>query len=130
MRQCVDHDLQFGQALGQGRGADEVLAENSYAKVTRGDYDAELLRLAPDLRAGFANNGKRVYDLISRLLLTKSLAAQARSAGLDKDPEVQRRLALEIDRVQAGLRVTRIEEEAGLAVGFRRPRLEARARWP
>ncbi len=115
-------------ALGQGRGADEVLAENSYAKVTRSDYDAELLRLAPDLRAGFANNGKRVYELISRLLLTKSLAAQARSAGLDKDPEVQRRVALEIDRMQAGLRVARIEEEAGLAFDFRRPQLEARAR--
>jgi peptidyl-prolyl cis-trans isomerase C len=115
-------------AFAQDRGADEVLAENSFAKVTRGDYEAELLRLTPELRAGFANSGKRVYDLLTRLLLTKSLAAKARAAGLDKDPEVRRRLALEIDRVQAGLQVARIEEEAGLAFDFRRPQLEARAR--
>ena len=115
-------------ALAQSRGADEVLAENSFAKVTRGDYEAELLRLPPDIRGGFANNGKRVYDLLTRLLLTKSLAAQARAAGLDKDPEVQRRLALEIDRLHAGLQVARIEEEAGRAFDSRRPQLEARAR--
>jgi peptidyl-prolyl cis-trans isomerase C len=115
-------------AIAQGRGADEVLAENSFAKVTRGNYEAELLRLPPDLRPGFANSGKRVYDLITRLLLTKSLAAQARAAGLDTDPEVQRRLALEIDRVHAGLQVARIEEEAGRAFDSRRPKLEARAR--
>jgi peptidyl-prolyl cis-trans isomerase C len=115
-------------ALAQGRGADEVLAENSFAKLTRGDFEAELLRLPPDLRAGFGNNGKRVYDLISRLLLTKSLAAQARAAGLDKDPEVQRRLALEVDRLHAGLQIAKIEEDAGRAFDSRRPQLEARAR--
>lgn len=115
-------------ALAQGHNADEVLVENSYAKVTRGDYDAELLRLPPEMRAGFANSGKRVYDLLARLLLTKSLAAEARKAGLDKDPEVQRRLALEIDRVQAGLQIAKIEEDAGRSFDFRRPQLEARAR--
>jgi peptidyl-prolyl cis-trans isomerase C len=115
-------------ALAQGGGTDEVLVENSYAKVTRGDYDAELLRLPPDMRAGFANSGKRVYDLLARLLLTKSLAAEARKAQLDKDPEVQRRLALEIDRVQAGLQIARIEEDAARSFDFRRPQLEARAR--
>jgi peptidyl-prolyl cis-trans isomerase C len=116
-------------ALAQsGRGADEVLVENSFAKVTRGDYEAELLRLPPDIRGGFAVNGKRVYDLLSRLLLTKSLAAQARAAGLDKDPEVQPRLALEVDRLHAGLQVAKIEEEAGRAFDSRRPKLEARAR--
>jgi peptidyl-prolyl cis-trans isomerase C len=115
-------------ALAQGGGIDEVLVENSYAKVTRGDYDAELLRLPPDLRAGFGNSGKRVFDLLSRLLLTKSLAAEARKKGLDKDPEVQRRIALEIDRLHAGLEIARIEEDAGKQFDSRRPQLETRAR--
>jgi peptidyl-prolyl cis-trans isomerase C len=115
-------------AVAQGGGADDILVQNSLAKVTRGDYEVELLRLPPDMRAGFANSGKRVYDLLTRLLLTKSLAAEARKAGLDKDPEVQRRLALEVDRVQAGLEIARIEEEAGRSFDFRRPQLEARAR--
>src|ERR1700693_3071685 len=104
--------------------ADQVLVENRFARVTRGDYEAELLRLPPDIRGGFATNGKRVYDLLSRLLLTKSLAAQARAAGLDKDPEVQSRLALEVDRLHAGSQVARIEEEAGRAFDSRRPQLE------
>jgi hypothetical protein len=51
--------------------ADQVLAENRFASVTRGDYEAELVRLRR-LRSGFANNssGSR---LISRLLLTRRL---------------------------------------------------------
>ena len=115
-------------ALAQGQRPDEVLVENSFAAVTRGDYEAELLRLPPDLRGGFANNGKRVYDLLTRMLLTKSLAAQARAAQLDKDPETQRRVALEIDRIEAGLQIEKVEEDAGRAFDFRRPQLEARAR--
>ena len=57
--------LSPGVLAQSGRATDEVLVENSFAKVTRGDYEAELLRLPPDLRGGFANNGKRVYDLMS-----------------------------------------------------------------
>jgi peptidyl-prolyl cis-trans isomerase C len=115
-------------AFAQSRSPDDVLVENSHAKVTRGDYEAELLRLPPDMRGGFANNGKRVYDLLSRLLLTKSLAAEARKAGLDKDPVVQARLALEVDRLHAGLEIAKIEEDAGHAFDLRRPQLDARAR--
>jgi peptidyl-prolyl cis-trans isomerase C len=114
--------------LAQDGGADEVLAENSYAKVTRGDYEAELQRLPPDMRGGFGTSGKRVFDLVSRLLLTKSLAAEARKNGLDKDPAIQRRIALEIDRFEAALEVAKIEEDAARAFDFRRPQLEARAR--
>ena len=54
---------------------------NSHAKVTRADYDAELLKLPPDLRDGFANNPRRVNELLQRMLVQKSLAAQARAAG-------------------------------------------------
>jgi len=116
-------------ALAQsGRGVDEVLVENSLAKVTRGDYETELLRLPPETRGGFANSGKRVYDLLTRLLQTKSLAAQARAAGLDKDPVVQARLALEVDRLHAGLQVAKIEEEGGRDFDKRRPQFEVRAR--
>jgi len=107
---------------------DQVLVENRWAKVTRADYEAELTRLPPDIRGGFAVNGKRVYDLLTRLLVTKSLAAQARAAGLEKDPLLQRRLALELDRLHAGLQISKIEEAAGKAFDARRPQFEARAR--
>mgnify|MGYP005609825391 CR=1 FL=1 len=48
-------------------GPDEtVLVSNSLAKVTRADYEAELLKLAPDIRPGFAfasnaSDRRRVY---------------------------------------------------------------------
>jgi peptidyl-prolyl cis-trans isomerase C len=120
--------LAFSAAtFAQDRGLDEVLVENSVAKITRGDYEAELQRLPPDTRSGFANNGKRVYELLARMLLTKSLAVEARKEGLDKDPEVQSRMALEIDRLHAGLLVAKIEQEAGRTFDSRRTQTEARA---
>ncbi len=105
-----------------------ALLENRWARVTTADYEAELMRLPPDIRGGFATNGKRVYELLARLLTTKSLAAQARAANLDKDPELQDRLALEIDRLHAGLQIRKIEEAAGRAFDARRAQFEARAR--
>src|SRR5215212_7022031 len=77
------------------QAADTVLVSNSLAKVTRAEYDAELLKLPPDLREGFANNPRRVNELLQRMRMQKSLAAQARNAGLDKRPDVKARLDLE-----------------------------------
>lgn len=106
----------------------EVLVENRWAKVTRSDYETELLRLAPDVRGGFATSPKRVTDLLVRLLVLKSLAAQARAGDLYKDPELQRRRALEIDRVDAGILIAQIDDSAGKDFDSRRPQFEARAR--
>ena len=91
----------------------EVLVENRWAKITRGDYEAELLRLPADIRGGFAFDTKRVTDLLVRMLVSKSLAVQARASDLYKDAELQRRRALELDRVDASLLISKTEEEAG-----------------
>jgi peptidyl-prolyl cis-trans isomerase C len=107
---------------------DEVLVENRWAKVTRAEYEAELLRLPADIRGGFAVNSKRVTDLLIRLLVTKSLATQARAGELYKDPEAQRRRALEIDRVDAGVLMAKIEQDAGQYFDTHRAQFEARAR--
>jgi parvulin-like peptidyl-prolyl cis-trans isomerase-like protein len=108
--------------------ADQVLLENRWARVTRGDYETELTRLPPDIRGGFAANNKRVYELLTRLLTTKTLAAQARAANLDKDPALQNRLALEMDRVQAGLQIAKLDEAAARAFDARRAQFDASAR--
>ncbi len=107
---------------------EEVLVENRWAKVTRSDYEIELLRLPPDLRGGFATNPKRVVDLLVRLLVTKSLAAQARAGDLYKDAELQRRRALEIDRVDAGVLVAVTDENAGRSFDARLAQFESRAK--
>jgi parvulin-like peptidyl-prolyl isomerase len=107
---------------------DEVLLENRWAKVTRGDYEAELLRLPADIRGGFAVSAKRVNDLLVRLLVTKSLAVQARATDVYKDVEAQRRRALEIDRVDAGVMIAKIEDDAGKTFDARKAQFETRAR--
>jgi len=107
---------------------DEVLAENRWAKVTRGDYEAELLRMPAEMRSGFATSAKRVDDLLVRLLLTKSLAVQARAGDAYKDAETQRRRALEVDRIDAGVLIAKIEKDAGREFDARRAQYEARVR--
>ena len=56
-----------------------VLAQRGDLKVTRADYDVELLRLPPDIRGGFATSEKRVADLLTRMLLTKEAPRRSRT---------------------------------------------------
>src|SRR3954468_6927263 len=79
----------------------EVLAENAYAKLTRADYDAELSKVPPELRDEFASDPKRLTTMLNNMLIAKTLAAQARSSALDKDPLVSRRMSLEADKFLA-----------------------------
>ena len=92
---------------------DTVLVRNARATVTKGDYDTELLRVPANIRSGFGTSPERVDSLVNNLWITKSLAAAARTQGLDKDRDVQRRIASEIDRVLAAAMVERIEIEVG-----------------
>ncbi len=105
-----------------------VLMANSFAKVTRADYDAELLKLPVDRRAGFADNPRRVNDLLTRMLVQKSLAAQARAANLDAAPDTQRRLQLEVDRFLAQVMVDNVETKAAAEFDAGQAKYEARAR--
>lgn len=92
---------------------DDVLVENSMTKLTRGDYEADLQRVPPDMRDAFASDPKRLTALLNNLLIAKTLAAQAREAGVDRDPQVARIVALETDRLLAHEQIRRIEEAAG-----------------
>ena len=102
----------FSTAMAEG-SPDDVLVENSRAKLTRGDYEADLLRVPPDMRAAFASDPKRLTILLNGMLVAKTLAAEARAAGVDREPEVARMLALESDRALAQVQIRRIEEAAG-----------------
>src|ERR1700726_2876630 len=70
------------------------IARGASARGGGGKGSANTAAAPPEMRGGFAVNGKRVYELLDRLLVTKSLAAQARAAGLEKDPQTQQRLSL------------------------------------
>ena len=92
---------------------DEVLAENAQTRLTRGDYDADIQRLPAEMRDAFASDPRRLSAYLTNLLIVKTLAADARKAGLENDPILQRRVALEVDRALADMQLRRLEEAAG-----------------
>jgi peptidyl-prolyl cis-trans isomerase C len=92
---------------------EEVLAENAKTRLTRADYDADIQRLPAEMRDEFANDRKRLATYLTNLLVVKTLAADARNAGLENDPVLQRRVALEVDRALADVQLRRLEEAAG-----------------
>jgi peptidyl-prolyl cis-trans isomerase C len=106
--------LAGGYRVAYAQGApDDVIVENAMVKLTRADFEAELQRLPADSRATFATDSKRVSSLLNNMLIGRTMAAEARKAGLDRDPLVQRRIALEADKVLAEVEVQRIETAAG-----------------
>jgi peptidyl-prolyl cis-trans isomerase C len=107
---------------------DPVLVENGPVKVYRSDYEAELQKLTPDVRPGFANNQRRISELLTRLLVQKSLAAQPETAALAHTPETAVRIRLEAERVLAQLRLEDVEKRAGAEFDAKRSQMEPRAR--
>jgi peptidyl-prolyl cis-trans isomerase C len=93
--------------------SDEVLAENARTRLTRADYDADIQRVPVEMRDEFASDPKRLSTYLTNLLIVKTLAADARAAGLENDPLVQRRIALEVDRVLADAQLRHLEQGAG-----------------
>lgn len=113
----------------QAAGApDPVLLENSKVQIRKSDYELELLRLPADIRPGFANSERRVNELLRRMLIDRTLAAQAREERLDQLPENARKIESEIARLHAQLRVLKIEADAGAEFDARRASYEPRAR--
>jgi len=109
-------------------GGDEVLADNGIVKLMRSDYETELSRMPPEVRGGFATDPKRLTGLLNNLLTSKTLAAQARAEGLDRDPVIVRRFQLETDRFLAAAEVQRMEQRAEAEFDAKRDQYLARAR--
>ncbi len=107
---------------------DEILAETSAVKLTRSDYETDLLRVPPERRAEFAASPKRLTTMLNNLIIDKTLAKEARDAGLDRDPELSRRLALEIDRFFAQAMVAKIERDAAAEFDAKKDEFMATAR--
>ena len=115
--------------IAQGlKAEDEVLAENALAKLTRADYETDLLRVPAEMRAEFAANPARLTAFLNTLLIDKTLARQARDAGLDRDPAILRRLALQADRLLAKAMVDKIDRDAAHEFDARESDFLAKAR--
>jgi peptidyl-prolyl cis-trans isomerase C len=92
---------------------DDVLVENAKVKLTRGDYEADLQRVPSDMRDAFASDPGRLTKMLNNILIDKTLAAEARQAGVDREPLVARVVALETDRILAQLQLQRLDAAAG-----------------
>jgi peptidyl-prolyl cis-trans isomerase C len=92
---------------------DDVLAENARTRLTRADYDADIQRVPPQMRDEFASSASRLSAYLTNLLIVKTLAADARLGGIDKDPLTQQRIALEVERQLADAQLRHIEQMAG-----------------
>lgn len=115
----------LAQAL---KAEDDVLAENALVKLTRADYETDLQRVPAQMRAEFAANPTRLTMFLNTLLIDKTLARQARDAGLERDPEISRRLALQADRVLAKAMVEKIERDTAAEFDARQTDFLAKAR--
>ena len=107
----------------------DVLAKNHWIQLTRADYDAALERVPKDLRYEFATSPKRVQELLNNLLVTKTLAAQARLHGtraaspLDSKPGD----GIDAERALANAEMQRIESDANKFFDAKKADYEAKA---
>jgi peptidyl-prolyl cis-trans isomerase C len=106
----------------------DVLTKSNRVTITRSDFDAELALVPPNIRNEFASSNERLTKLMNQMLETRTLAAEARANGLDKDPAVQSRIAAQTERMLALARVDQIEREAAAAFDRRRDEFVGRAR--
>jgi len=60
----------------------DVLVRNRWMELTHADYESALRKLPPPYRSELAGSPKRVQDLLNSLLVTKTLAAEARLHGV------------------------------------------------
>lgn len=105
-----------------------VLVKNKQVTLTKGDYQADLLRIPSEMRGGFSMKAERIQQVLNQLLVAKTLAAEARELKLDKDPLIQKHIALEVDKVLARFRMQQLEAQAREEFDKKRDQYVARAR--
>ncbi|OGT02754.1 MAG: hypothetical protein A2Z65_07740 [Gallionellales bacterium RIFCSPLOWO2_02_58_13] len=109
---------------GQGaeKSGDIVLVSNARAAVTKADFEAEIERVPEQDRLEFLASRERIGKVLEEMLVRKTLAVEARQAGLDKLPVVIRKMAAAQENALAA---ERIKE---LAQGVKLPDFRVRAR--
>lgn len=108
--------------------ADPILIRNSTIAVRKSDYLLELERLPAEQRGGFGNNPRRVRELLQRMLVERSVAAQARDENLLDKRNYKARFAVETDRALTALKLQEVELVAAEEFEARRASFEKHAR--
>jgi len=112
----------------RGESPDDVLAETSLVKITRADYDAAIANIPGALRDEFATSRSRLTMMLNNILTKKTLAAQAKQAGLQPDPEVSSNFPDDVEAALAVAQLRAIEQAAADDFDARRNSLVGAAR--
>jgi len=88
--------------------AQQVIAESSQMKVTAQDIETYLQRIPAQHRAEVLANRQRLSKILENLVINKTLATQARSAGIDKEADMMRRIQNTADKMLAEEQLTRV----------------------
>ncbi len=91
---------------------DTPLIVDGAIKVDAADFEGNILRIPENKRGEFRTSYDRVAAVVDNIFVARALAARARAAGLDNDPQVQRRLVQLQDAFLADLYVKEMEREA------------------
>jgi peptidyl-prolyl cis-trans isomerase C len=84
---------------------DVELARFGDANITLLDFDAAMQAIPERDRFEFRRQPKRIVGKLEGLLINRSLAGDARTLGLDRDPLVQRRIVLATEELLASVRL-------------------------
>ena len=61
----------------RGTGSpDDVLVETSTVKLTRGDYEADLQRVPPDMRNAFASDPSRLTKMLNSTTVPRTVGGR------------------------------------------------------
>lgn len=107
---------------------DDVLAASREVTLTRADYEAALQRIPEDKRLPFTASATRLTSFVNSLLVTRTLAARARAAGLSPEAGMPNDTPNDIERALAAAQIKAMDAEAGQAFDAKRKGFEAAAR--
>lgn len=88
-----------------------VVAAQGDAVITLTDIDAFAQTIPEKDRAAFFDNPQRLETLIGSMLVTRQLATEARTEGLDRDDLVRAQIAIASDDVLAKARMKKLRED-------------------
>ena len=113
------------------RGAElppDVIARSSWMELTRADYEKAVAKVPENLRFEFSASPRRVQQMLNNLLVTKTLAAQARAHGTHPAASFEKGAGDDSDRALAAAELQRVEADAGKAFEAQKAAYEMKAR--
>jgi parvulin-like peptidyl-prolyl isomerase len=89
---------------------DTVLVKRGDISVTVGDFLATLTRIPENQRFTYRADVDRISSAVSSIYVMRALASEARGQGIDKEPDVQRRLRLAEETLLGQIVMERFEK--------------------